>query len=83
MQKQNNNIENVEAYLIGIVNNLMKKYYEKENKITVYPFIEEKEENVIDWKIDLERDIVTKENVVQVWKYLKNKDSILPLHDKE
>ncbi len=74
MQKQNNNIENVKAYLIGIVNNLMKKYYEKENKITVYPFIEEKEENVIDWKIDLERDIVTKENVVQVWKYLKNKD---------
>lgn len=74
MQKQNTNIENVEAYLIGIAHNLMKKYYGKENKIIAYPFGEEKEENVVDWKIDLERDIVTKENVDKVWKYLKNKD---------
>ena len=74
MQKQNTNIENVEAYLIGIAHNLMKKYYGKENKIIAYPFGEEKEENVVDWKIDLERDIVTKENVDKVWEYLKNKD---------
>ena len=48
--------------------------YGKENKIIAYPFGEEKEENVVDWKIDLERDIVTKENVDKVWEYLKNKD---------
>lgn len=78
IQKGKIDIKNVEAYIIGIAHNRLKKYYGKkqEDKIISFPFREEMIEEDVDWKsyIDLERDIVTKDNVAKVWEYLKNKN---------
>lgn len=70
-------IENLDSYIIGIANNILKRYYhtkKKDNMVSFYS--ESKQENEMDIKddFDLEQNIITKENVKEVWKYLKNKD---------
>lgn len=80
IQKGKIKIENIEAYIIGIAHNRIKRYYGKKqkNKVITIPFKEEKAEANDKWTsdIDLEKDIVTKENVEKVWEYLKNKDML-------
>lgn len=74
-------IESIEAYIIGIAHNRIRKYYGKKqrNKVISIPFKEEISENKKELQsdIDLERDIVTKENAQKVWNYLKNKNTII------
>lgn len=81
LKKRNLKIENMEAYIIGIAHNRIRKYYGKKqrNKVISIPFNEEISENEKELQsdINLERDIVTKENVQKVWDYLKNKNRII------
>ncbi len=70
-------IENINSYIIGIANNIIKRYYHKKKKDNIISYYSEnKQENDIDMQddFDLEQDIITKENVKEVWKYIKNKD---------
>lgn len=80
IQKGKIDIKNIEAYIVGIAHNKLKKYYGKkqEDKVISFPFKEEMAEEDDEWKahIDLERDIVTKDNVAKVWEYLKNKNML-------
>lgn len=70
-------IDNLNSYIIGIANNIIRRHYhlkKKENIISYYA--ENSNENEVEMKdsFDLEQDIITKENVEEVWKYIKNKD---------
>lgn len=70
-------VENVENYIFGIANNIIKRHYHKKKKENIISFYSENESanNLeIEDSFDLEQEIITKENVKEVWKYVKNKD---------
>ena len=65
-------IDNINNYILGIANNIIKRhYYKKKNNIIT--FVKEEEIEIKD-DIDLEQDFITKENVKKVWEYIKGKD---------
>ncbi len=71
------NYENIENYILGIANNIIKRHYYKKKKDNIVSYYydneEEKEIEVAD-SFDLEQNIITKENVNKVWLYISNKD---------
>ncbi len=76
-KKQPLEIDNLDSYILGIANNIIKRHYYKKKKENIVYYYS-KYENDIELEIkddfDLEQDIITKENVSQVWEYLKNKN---------
>ena len=76
-KKQPLEIDNLDSYILGIANNIIKRHYYKKKKENIVYYYS-KDENDIELEIkddfDLEQDIITKENVSQVWEYLKNKN---------
>ena len=76
-KKQPLEIDNLNSYILGIANNIIKRHYYKKKKENIVYYYS-KDENDIELEIkddfDLEQDIITKENVSQVWEYLKNKN---------
>ncbi|MCI8636770.1 MAG: sigma-70 family RNA polymerase sigma factor [Clostridia bacterium] len=76
-KKQPLEIDNLNSYILGIANNIIKRHYYKKKKENIVYYYS-KYENDIELEIkddfDLEQDIITKENVSQVWEYLKNKN---------
>lgn len=76
-KKQPLEIDNLNNYILGIANNIIKRHYykkKKENIVFYYSKDEDNAELEIKDNFDLEQDIITKENVAQVWNYLKNKN---------
>ena len=70
-------LEKPENYVIGIAKNKLKKYYGM-LKYTIPVDLEEKNFIHMDNEsIDIESDLITKENVLQVWNYLKGKSEII------
>jgi len=69
------NLENVESYIIGIAKNKIKRYYNL-LKIDVTMKLDENIEVINDNDIDIEKDLITKDNVLQIWNYLKSKSEI-------
>lgn len=71
-----NKIDDIDRYIIGISKNILKKYYRSKykncNVVSMYQ--EDDNEKVMDSDINLELQFITKENVQEVWKYIKNKD---------
>ncbi len=73
-------IENINNYLCGIENNIIKRYYIKKKKtnniISYYNFSDDRLEleNEIKDDFDIELDFINKNNVEKVWIYLKEKD---------
>lgn len=76
-KKQPVEIDNLNGYIIGIANNIIKRHYYKKKKDNVVYFYQQNE-NATDLELqddfDLEQDFITKENIVQVWEFLKNKN---------
>lgn len=76
-KKQPLEIDNLDSYILGIANNIIKRHYYKKKKENIVYYYS-KYENDIELEIkddfDLEQDIITKENVSQVWEFLKNKN---------
>ena len=69
------NLDNAESYIIGIAKNKIKKHYSSA-KIN---YIEPENESLSQYSnnnIDIEKDLITKDNVMQVWNYLKNKSEL-------
>lgn len=75
LNKKYINLDNAESYIIGIAKNKIKKLHSS-SKIN---YIEPENENSSQYSdsyIDIEKDLITKENVMQVWNYLKNKNEL-------
>lgn len=70
------NLENVESYIIGIAKNKIKRHYTSKKEDALMQIENEKMEQFSDNEIDIEKDLITKDNVLQVWKYLKNKSEL-------
>lgn len=70
-------LNNVESYVIGIAKNKIKRYYASK-KINLLLLSTENEDidQYRDNEIDIESDLITKDNVLQVWNYLKNKNEL-------
>lgn len=69
-------IENIDKYIIGISKNVLKKYYssncKKNNVISIHQ--NEDIEIEIDSNVDLELQFISRENVNEIWEYIKHKD---------
>ena len=70
--------ENIESYILGISNNVLKRYYHKKKKDNIVYYYQDDSNLTKDVEdtFDLEADIITKHNVSKVWEYLKQKDLI-------
>lgn len=69
-------LENVESYIIGIAKNKIKRHY---GILKIKYQIQTENENLEqfnDNEIDIENSLITKDNVLQVWNYLKSKSDI-------
>lgn len=74
VNKKNINLDNAESYIIGIAKNKIKGYYSSQNVIY---HIESENENLDKYRdneINIEQDLITKDNVLKVWNYLKSKN---------
>ena len=75
VNKKHINLDNAESYIIGIAKNKIKRHYSSA-KIN---YIEPENESLSQYSnndIDIEKDLITKDNVMQVWNYLKNKSEL-------
>lgn len=74
-------IRNEKAFLIGIAKNRLKNYYSFKSKQKIIANFTTEEDNdafrQISSDIDLEQDIVTKENVEQIWNYLNERNVVI------
>ncbi len=75
-KKKIKKIENIDNYIIGISKNVLKRYYHSKEKEQKYISIHK--DDCIDTELvsdeDLEMQFISKENVEEVWKYIKSKD---------
>ena len=75
VNKKHINLDNAEGYIIGIAKNKIKKHY----SLAKISYIGSENENLSQYSendIDIEKDLITKDNVMQVWNYLKNKSEL-------
>ena len=75
VNKKHINLDNAESYIIGIAKNKIKKHY----SLAKISYIGSENENLGQYgdnEIDIEKDLITKDNVMQVWNYLKNKSEL-------
>ena len=75
VNKKHINLDNAESYIIGIAKNKIKKHY----SLAKISYIGSENENLSQYSendIDIEKDLSTKDNVMQVWNYLKNKSEL-------
>ena len=71
-------IENINNYIFGIENNIIKRHFYKKKKDNVVLFYND--ENILNKNLednfDLEANIINKNNVEKVWDYLRKKDLV-------
>ena len=68
-------LENVNNFIFGIENNIIKRHYSKRKKNNLISFYvdDELKEKIPD-KFDLEINIINKNNVSEIWDFLKKRD---------
>ena len=76
LNKKYINLDNVESYIIGIAKNKIKGHYTSLKINLSMKVNDEHMEQISDSNIDIERDLITKDNVIQIWNYLKNKSDL-------
>ena len=71
-------IDNIQAFVIGIANNVMKRFY-RNKKRNPLQLLKSDEETTIDIKddFDLEQNFITKENVREIWNEIKSKNIVI------
>ncbi len=72
---KHNDIENINNYVIGIAKNKINKYYGLSYKIK--NLFTKTEINNLKNNINIEKNIIDKNNLEEIWKYLKNKNIII------
>ncbi len=78
IKKKSIDLDNVEAYVIGIASNKIKRHYSgtinREVKNISINDIEI--ESFEDKNFNIEEDLITKDNIEQTWKFIRNKGEI-------
>ena len=72
---KNNDIENINQYVIGIAKNKINRYYGLSYKIK--NLFTKTEINNLKNSTDIEKIIIDKNNLEKIWQYLKNKNIII------
>lgn len=71
-------VENIEAYIIGIASKKVKRHYSfkisKKDKV----FSIEEVESFADMSVDLDERIINENNKKAIWEFLKNKKGVTP-----
>ena len=75
ISKRNLILENVEAYVIGIARKKLKVHYSFVSK-KIMSEISGNIDDSNDSNIDIESNLITKDNVEQIWKYIRKKNEI-------
>lgn len=77
--KNETEIKDKKAFIIGIAKNKIRKYFNLKNKIKTISIFQEKDEEEtiinIDSQIDIETEFITKENIEKIWKYIKQENT--------
>ena len=73
-KKKINKRDNIEGYIYGISNNIIKRHYSKKKKDNVITFYTEEDSIVEKDTLDIEESFITKQNVKKIWEYLKKKE---------
>lgn len=73
VNKKHINLKNSESYIIGIAKNKIRGHYAQLKIIYQNEYDNEDLVHYSDNEIDIEKELITKDNVIQVWNYLKNK----------
>lgn len=76
-KKKIKSLENIDAYIIGISKNILKKHYRfkyKNNNVISIHQNQEQDLEIPDDFEDLDFGLITEENVNEIWTYLQNKD---------
>ena len=73
--QKNNNIENINQYVIGIAKNKINRYYGLSYKIK--NLFTKTEINNLKNNTDIEKNIIDKDKLEKIWRYLKNKNIII------
>ena len=71
-------IENINNYILGIENNIIKRHFSKKKKDNIILYYDD-ENNLnkdLENNFDLEANIINKNNVEKVWDYLRKKDLV-------
>ncbi len=75
------NIEDENSYILGIAKNVIRKYYrgkyKEKSKILYFSKEIEKDDIQIASDENLEADFIIKENIEEIWNYLKNEKDIM------
>ncbi len=72
-------LDDMSKYILGIANNVIKRHYSKKKKNNIVSYYTDTEDDgtlYIKDDFDLEQDVITKENVAEVWDYVRNKDLV-------
>lgn len=72
---KNNDIDNINNYVIGIAKNKINKYYGLSYKIK--NLFTKTEINNLKNNINIEKNLIEKDNLEEIWQYLKNKNIII------
>lgn len=75
-KKKIQDIEDIQAYIIGIAKNVLRKYYQNKSNTSSLQ-VEYIEEIILDSDIDIELQFITKDNVEKIWNYVKNKNILI------
>ncbi len=72
---------NINAYVMGIAKNKIKEYYRFNYKAKIISIFSKKDDiellETIKDDIDIQKDLITKEDLKFIWDYLKNKKVII------
>ena len=76
-----NTINNHKSYIMGIAKNKVKEYYRFNYKAKIISLFSKKEDidlmDTIPSNIDIQKELITKEDLQFIWNYLKNKKVII------
>ena len=76
VNKKHIDLKNSESYIIGIAKNKIRGHYVQLKIIYQNEYDNEDLVHYSDNEIDIEKELITKDNVIQVWNYLKNKSEL-------
>ena len=78
--KNEKKIEDISAFIHGIAKNKIRKHFHVKNKFKIISIFQEKDDEItmmdIESKIDIEAQIIRKDNIETIWKYIIERNTL-------